>query len=339
MEEIRKNAKKLMEGFCRVCPVCNGKACAGEVPGMGGVGTGASFKANIKALSALRLNMKLIHHATAPDTRITILGKNLDLPVLAAPIGGVSFNMGDKITEKDYINAVLNGCHNREILGCCGDGVPDLIYEEGFAAIKSLNGNGIPFIKPWEDNELYVKLEKAEKAGASIVGMDIDASGLITLKLMGRPVIPRAPEKLQKIIEATSMKFILKGIMTPDDAKLAVDVGACGIVVSNHGGRVFDHTPGVAEVLPNIAKAVRGQITIMADGGIRSGGDVLKMLALGADAVMIGRPFSISAIGGLQQGVEKYIDGIKSELIQSMILTGCNDVQSVDKAVLFDESA
>ena len=246
MEEIRKNAKKLMKGFCRVCPVCNGKVCAGEVPGMGGVGTGASFKANIKSLSDFRLNMKLIHHVTAPDTRITILGKNLDLPVLAAPIGGVSFNMSDKITEKEYINAVLNGCHNRGTLGCCGDGVPDFIHEEGFAAIKSLNGAGIPFIKPWEDSELYVKLEKAKKTGASIVGMDIDASGLITLKLMGRPVIPRSAEKLQKIIETASMKFILKGIMTPDDAKLAVDVGASGIVVSNHGGRVFDHTPGVA---------------------------------------------------------------------------------------------
>jgi len=77
----------------------------------------------------------------------------------------------------------------------------------------------------------------------------------------------------------------------------------------------------------------------MADGGIRSGGDVLKILALGADAVMIGRPFSIAAIGGLQEGVEKYIDEIKSELIQSMILTGCNDISSVDKAILFNESA
>jgi len=121
MKEIRKNAKSLMEGFCRVCPVCNGKTCAGEVPGMGGIGTGASFKENIKALSSLRFNMKLIHHVTAPDTRITILGKNLDLPVIAAPIGGVSFNMGGRITEKDYINAVLRGCHKREILGCCGD--------------------------------------------------------------------------------------------------------------------------------------------------------------------------------------------------------------------------
>lgn len=77
----------------------------------------------------------------------------------------------------------------------------------------------------------------------------------------------------------------------------------------------------------------------MADGGVRSGGDVLKMLALGADAVMIGRPFAIAAIGGLQEGVETYVDEIKSELIQSMILTGCNDITSVDKAILFDESA
>jgi len=336
MEKIRKNAKKLMDGFCRVCPVCNGRACAGEVPGMGGIGTGASFKANIKALSDFRLNMRLIHHITEPDTYITLFGKKLEIPILAAPIGGVPFNMGGKISEEEYIFAVLQGCHNEGTIGCTGDGIPAFIHEAGFAAIRSLNGEGIPFIKPWEDKELYLKLDKAKDAGASIVGMDIDASGLITLKLMGRSVTPKPPGKLREIIKKTSMNFIIKGIMTPDDAKLAIEVGASGIVVSNHGGRVFDHTPGVAEVLPEISEAVQGQIVILADGGIRSGGDVLKMLALGADAVMIGRPFSIAAVGGLQEGVRKYIDQIRSELIQAMILTGCKDIASVDRSIIFD---
>ncbi len=336
MKEIRETAKDRMKGYCRVCPVCDGRACSGEVPGMGGLGTGASFRANVISLAARRFNMRLIHDAAEPETQTEFLGRKLALPVLAAPIGGVSFNMGGKISEEDYIQAVLEGCRDRGTLGCTGDGVPAFIHEAGYAAIRSLNGDGIPFIKPWEDLELYEKLEKAAVAGATIVGMDIDAAGLITLKLMGRPVSPKDTKKLREIIGRTSMKFILKGIMTPDQAKMAVDAGADAIVVSNHGGRVLDHTPGVAEVLPEVAAAVKGQITVLADGGIRTGGDVLKMLALGADAVMIGRPFSVAAVGGLKEGVIKYLDQLKSELRAAMVLTGCRDIKSVTRDILFD---
>jgi len=336
MKEVRANARKLMKGYCRVCPICDGRACAGEVPGMGGLGTGKSFIANVEALSSLRFNMRLIHDAKEPQTKVTILGKALDIPVIAAPIGGVSFNMGGKISEEDYIFSKLQGCVEKGTIGCTGDGVPDIIHETGFSAIKSVNGHGIPFIKPWDDKELFEKLKKAEKTGADIVGMDIDAAGLITLKLMGRPVTPKPLQKLRKIIEKTPMKFVLKGIMTPDQAKLAVDSGADAIAVSNHGGRVLDHTPGVAEVLPAIADAVKGQIAIFADGGVRTGGDVLKMLALGAEVVMIGRPFSIAAVGGLKDGVTKYLDQIKSELKSAMILTGCTDIKSVGRSVIFD---
>ena len=81
--------------------------------------------------------------------------------------------------------------------------------------------------------------------------------------------------------------------MTPDEAEIAVEVNAAAIVVSNHGGRVLDHTPGAADVLPEIAGRVKGKITILADGGVRTGADVLKLLALGADAVLIGRPLVI----------------------------------------------
>lgn len=134
------------------------------------------------------------------------------------------------------------------------------------------------------------------------------------------------------------MKFILKGIMTPDEAVLAVKAGADAIAVSNHGGRVLDHVPGAAEVLPGIADAVKGRITILADGGIRTGGDVLKMLALGADAIMIGRPFSIAALGGLKKGVIKYLEQIKSELVSAMVLTGCKRVTHVSRSILYKSS-
>lgn len=94
------------------------------------------------------------------------------------------------------------------------------------------------------------------------------------------------------------MKFLLKGIMTVEDAIAAERAGCDGIVVSNHGGRVLDHTPGTIEVLPAIAEQVKGRMAVLMDGGIRDGFDVLKALAFGADAVLIGRPFCLAAVGG-----------------------------------------
>ncbi len=337
MQDIRKRAKELMQGFCRVCPECNGKACAGEVPGMGGLGTASSFMNNIQALKRRNFNMRLLHEAVEPDTRVELLGLSLAMPLLAAPIGGVTFNMGGKITEAEYIGNKLAGCKDAGIIGCTGDGVPEFIHQEGFAAIKSLDGWGIPFIKPWEDEEFYTKLEKAQATGASVFGMDIDAAGLVTLRKMGRPVSPKPLSKLREIIARTPGAFILKGVMTPDEARMALDAGASAIVVSNHGGRVLDHCPGTASVLPAVAAAVKGQLAVLVDGGVRSGADILKMLALGADAVLMGRPFSIAVMGGGREGVVKYIETLRTELLQCMVLTGTASAKQVSPQILYAE--
>lgn len=334
MKEIRATAKKLMQGYCRVCPVCNGKACAGEVPGMGGLGTGSAFMANVEALSRVRLAMRLIHDTTAPDTSVEFLGQTLSLPVLAAPIGGVSFNMGGGRSEQEYIDAIIHGCVARGTLGCTGDGVPPFILDAASAALAAANGQGIPFIKPWEDQELLEKLERVLACGVPMVGMDIDAAGLITLRTMGRPVSPRSAKELRRIRERIPVPFILKGIMTPDQARLAVDAGVDAIVVSNHGGRVLDGTPGTAEVLPSVARAVGHLVPVLVDGGVRSGADALKMLALGARAVLIGRPFSVAAIGGLQSGVETYLDSLATELKQAMVMTGTASCRAVSSDIL-----
>ncbi len=334
MDEIRKRARELMKGVCRVCPVCDGRACAGEVPGMGGAGTGAGFWANVDSLAKVRLRMRLIHDVTEPDLTVDFFGDELALPVLAAPMGGVEFNLGGSLSEEAYFEAVLGGCADAGTRGGTADGAPDYIHQAAFKVIADLDGAGIPFIKPWADDELLRKLDGAQAAGAGVVGIDIDAVGLITLSLMGRPVTPRPAPALRQIIERYPLKFILKGIMTPEDAAAAFDAGAASIAVGNHGGRVLDHTPGTAEVLAGIAEKVRGQGLILADGGVRSGADAIKMIALGASAVMIGRPFAWAAIGGGRQGVVKYLAQIKSELLSAMILTGCPDVASIDRSVI-----
>lgn len=313
--ETRKKAKENLNGACRVCPVCDGKACAGEVPGMGGKGTGDAFKVNIEALSQVKLNMRVIHNAINPDTSIEIFGKKMSIPVFAAPVSGTTLNMGGKFNEMEYISWVIGGCLDGGILPMVGDTAVDSFLLDNLEELKKFKGEGIVIIKPWENSNVIKKIKLAEVAGAIAVGMDIDAAGLITLALHGKPVGPKNVEAIREIASSTKLPFILKGIMTVDEALLAVEAGVDAIVVSNHGGRVLDQTPGVADVLYEIAEAVKGKVKILADGGVRNGVDVLKMIALGADAVLIGRPFVTASFGGQREGVKNYIDGDRKSVV------------------------
>lgn len=336
LKDIRKKAKRIMGGRCRMCPSCDGRACAGEVPGMGGSGTGASFKNAVSALAEVNLNMRVIHDVIDPDLSCQVLGENLTLPVLGAPVAGVQINMGcEDITEAEYCLDFVAGCADAGILGCFGDAVPEFFFEAGLAALKETGGRGIPVLKPFEEEFLFPELDQVAEAGAPMVGMDLDAAGLIIPRLHGRPVYPKTPAQLKNIVAHTDLPMILKGIMTPDEAQLAVDVGAKGIVVSNHGGRVMDHLPGTAAVLPAIADKVKGQITILVDGGIRHGIDVLKMLALGADAVMIGRPLAVAVLGGGREGAKIYLESLKDELYSAMILAACSSIDSIGRHILY----
>ncbi len=333
-QELKKVAREKLKPYCRVCPVCNGVVCAGEVPGMGGVGTGSSFKANIEALNEIKLNLSTIHDVKNPDTSVEIFGHTISFPVMAAPITGTTYNMGGAVTEEIYTQEVISGCLMAGTLGWTGDGADPLMYGSGIEAIKKNNGKGIPIIKPRTQDEIIKRIRLAEEANAIAVGIDIDGAGLVTMALKGQPVSPKSPEEIEELVKATNLPFILKGIMTLREAQLAYELGVKAIVVSNHGGRILDHTPGVAEVLPEITEKLKGKITIIADGGIRSGVDVLKLLALGADAVLIGRPVVIAVFGNGREGLKLYFEIIKNELKQAMLLTGVASVKNVPKTIL-----
>lgn len=333
--EMLKNAREKLNGSCKVCKVCNGVACAGEVPGMGGKGSGQAFIENVRALERVKLNMRVIHNAADPDTSIELFGKKMDAPIFAAPITGTTLNMGGQLTEREYIEPVVEGCANTGIYAMVGDTAVDAFLIENLDVLKCHDGNGIVFIKPWDNENIIKKIRLAEEAGAFAVGVDIDACGLVTLSLHGKPVVPKDLEQIKELVKSTELPFILKGIMTVEDALMAVEAGADAIVVSNHGGRVLDFTPGSADVLPEIAKAVKGKIKILVDGGVRTGVDVVKMIGLGADAVLIGRPFVTASFGGATDGVETYVNKIKSEIKGAMILTGCSNISEIDEKVIY----
>lgn len=330
-----KEARRKFNGTCRVCRVCDGVACRGEVPGMGGKGTGSTFIENVKDLDKIKLNMRVIHDVDKVDTSLELFGRKLSLPVMAAPITGTSLNMGGLVTEKEYIVPVVEGCKNKGTLAMVGDTAIDQFLLDNLEVLDNNGGEGIVFIKPWENDNVIKKIREAEKVGAVAVGVDIDACGLVTLSLHGKPVKAKTVDEIKELVQSTELPFILKGIMTPDEAEKAVEAGVYGIVVSNHGGRVQDYTPGTADVLEDIAKVVNKRIKVFVDGGIRTGVDVLKMIALGADACLIGRPFVTASFGGEVEGVEMYIDRLKSELEGSMILTGCKNLESIDSRVIY----
>ncbi len=235
---------------------------------------------------------------------------------------GVSYNMGGGMSEEEFAQSVVDGAVSAGSLAWTGDGADPTMFDSGLAAIAANGGRGVPIIKPRSHEEIIARIRRAEKAGAVAVGMDVDGAGLVTMAQFGQPVGPKNADEIKDLVAATSLPFILKGIMTPDEADIAVRAGCAAIVVSNHGGRVLDHTPGVAEVLPTIAKTVAGKLTIFADGAVRSGSDALKLLALGADAVLVGRPIITGAFGGGTEGVTTILEKMRVELVQAMLLTG-----------------
>lgn len=333
--EIRQTAKERFKGICRVCRVCDGRVCAGETPGMGGTGTGSSFIANVEALAATKLNLRTIHDATEPDITFALFGYRLSMPILAAPVAGMRLNMGDAMPEADFVVAMIGGSRAAGSVGMTGDGPGPVVYSTGVDVTRANGGRGIPIIKPRLTEEIMARIRQAEEAGAWAVGVDVDAAGIFGMVRAGEPVGPKTVETWREIIATTDLPFVLKGIMTVEDAEASVEAGAAAIVVSNHGGRVLDHTPGTAEVLPEIAEAVKGDAFVLVDGGVRSGVDVLKMLALGANAVLVGRPLAIAAVGGGAEGVTMVLDQYADQLRSAMILTGCTSLDEVDKSILF----
>ena len=334
-KDMLKEARANLNGSCRVCKACNGVVCAGEVPGMGGKDTGSAFIQNFKSLQDVKINMRVIHNASNPDTSVELFGRKMKAPIFAAPITGTTLNMGGKISEREYITPVVEGCIDTGIYAMVGDTAVDSFLMDNLDVLKENNGQGIVFIKPWENHDIIKKIKLAEEAGAFAVGVDVDACGLVTLSMHGKTVVPKDVEALKELKVSTKLPFIVKGIMTVEDALLAVEAGVDAIVVSNHGGRVLDCTPGAADVLPSIAEAVKGKITILVDGGVRTGVDVLKLIGLGADGVLIGRPFVTASFGGGKEGVEMYVNKVIGEFEATMRLTGCETVKDIDSKVIF----
>lgn len=343
VEEIRSKAREKLKGYCGVYRECDGlpsRMCQGNsygaALGVGGIGTGSSFANNVKALARITLKMRLVGAHFTPDTGATLFGQRVSMPIYGAPVTGVNSFGGEKvISEKEFCRATILGCKEAETIGWRGDSFnydEDNLYS--IQAIKEAMGWGIKICKPREQVILKLILKQAEMAGALAVGIDVDGCGSYAMSLHNKPVFKKSLEEIRELADCTSLPFIVKGIMCPEDALEVMKAGVSAIVVSNHGGRVLDHTPGTADVLKDIVQAVEGKLTVLVDGGIRTGYDVLKMLALGADGVLIGRDILRAAVGGGIEGVKIQMEYFQKTLAKAMLMTGCPDLASINSSIL-----
>lgn len=330
--ECIENARPRLGKYCKACPECNGRACKNQMPGPGAKGIGDTAIRNYDKWKEIRVNMDTIAENKPVDTSLSLFGRTFKYPIFAGPVGAVQLHYGDCLDDVAYNDILVSACAKNGIAAFTGDGTDPNVMVAATKAIKNADGAGIPTVKPWNIETIREKMELVHESGAFAVAMDIDAAGLPFLKNLDPPAGSKTVSELRDIIQMAGTPFIVKGIMTVKGALKAKEAGASAIIVSNHGGRVLDQCPATAEVLESIVKALEGSgMKILVDGGIRSGTDVFKALALGADGVVIARPFVTAVYGGEADGVRAYIDKISTELEDTMKMCGVSSLDEITR--------
>lgn len=338
--EVRRRAQDKLVGICSVNKVCDGlpeRICMGQTYGqpigLGGVGKGLGFTENVRALDRIKIKTRVISEHVKPDTATSIFGKEISFPIMTSSLSGVKASMGGGMTEMQFATAALQGSVDAGTIGWIGNTADQGQELTGLEAIKEV-GTGIPILKPQANERLFELFKMAEDADAIAVGIDLDGCGSTFWERWGKPVYRKSVSDIRELADSTELPFLVKGIMSVEDALDALDAGVDGIDVSNHGGRIMDSTRGVADVLPEIVEATGGKVTITAGGGVRTGFDVMKMLALGADGVLVGRDMVRAVLGGGADGVRLQFEYMVKDLKRGMLLTSCNTVADIDQKVI-----
>ena len=329
--EILAAAKTEVGPYCKACPVCNGKACANAMPGPGCKYPGNVAARNFDKWQEICVNMDTLCPNADPDVSFELFGRRFTAPIFAAPLGAIDLHYGPKYKDPAYNSILIKAAYDYGLAAFSGDGVDPAIMKSAVQDMIQVEGVGMPTIKPWNKEAVFEKLDILNANKIFAAAMDVDGAGLPFLKAMNPNAGSKSVDEMKEIIDYADMPFIIKGIMTPNGARKAVEAGAAAIVVSNHGGRVQGGVPSTAEVLPSIVEAVKGQTVIFVDGGIRSGVDVFRALALGADAVLIGRPILPLVYAAGAEGFKVYMDKIIGELKSTMTMCGAATLKDITR--------
>ncbi|WP_206244265.1 alpha-hydroxy acid oxidase [Novosphingobium terrae] len=321
----------------------------------GGAGEEWTLQANERAYQAYSLAPRVLRGTGPPDLTGGLLGQAMSMPLVIAPTAFHRLAHADGESGTAWAAAQA--------------GIPmilSLAATEAIEAVAQAAG-----ICPWF--QLYIQpdlgftetlIRRAEAAGCPALVVTVDSpafgrrkrdqvhgftdlpSGFACENMREAPGLPPRQiafspalswHEIDWLRARTGLPILLKGIMHPRDARLAIEHGVDGIYVSNHGGRQLDGTAPTLSLLPAIAGEVAGQVPIFFDGGIRRGTDILKALALGADVVAIGRPVIWGLAAGGAAGVAALLEAFRDDLAHSLLLSGCGSPADLDPSMLLRE--
>jgi isopentenyl diphosphate isomerase/L-lactate dehydrogenase-like FMN-dependent dehydrogenase len=319
----------------------------------GGAGAEWTLHENRKAFGHFVIEPQFLRGQPAPDLSTTLMGITLPAPLLTAPVGGQGlFHMSADIgTAKGTAASGL-------LMTASGASTATL---EQISDAVGAGPKWYQIYLPADRGEAAALLQRVKAAGYSAVVFTIDALGAGNSEELQRTDFPvgralgaaaarvtagapgagikRGPQKksfgwddVEFIQKASGLPVLLKGVLSAALARKAVERGVAGIQVSNHGGRQLDGVPASMDVLGPIAEAVDKRVPIIVDSGFRRGGDVFKALALGADAVAMGRPVMYGLALGGSEGVKSVYDKLKQELSRTMQAAGAGRISDIGRA-------
>lgn len=319
-----------------------------------------TLRDNREAFNRIKIHYKVLVDVSNRNSSTEVLGQKISFPLIIAP---TAFH---KMAHQEGECAAAKAAMNAGTIMCLST-LSNTTLEE---VSESCNSNFWFQLYVFREKSVTEKLvRRVEKAGARAIVVTVDAPLLGTRERdvrnqfqlpTGLSVINLMPENKEELpsdkpdsglslyfnemldqslnwkdiewlASITKLPIILKGIVRPDDALRAIDYGAKGIVVSNHGGRQLDTSPATIEVLPSIAEAVNNRIDVLMDGGVRRGTDILKAVALGAKAVLVGRPVLWGLCYNGSNGVSDVLALLKKEFDLAMALAGCASVEDIQR--------
>lgn len=332
----------------------------------GGAADEITLRSNRSAWDALTLWPRVLRPLAGGHTRVPLLGRTLAHPILLAPIAFQRLAYPDGELALAYAAAALGA-------GVVLSTQASVSLEAVAGAVHPDPGRGPLWFQLYLQPDrgfTQTLVERAEAAGYEALVLTVDAPtsgardrerragfrlppgiGPVNLAGMQLPAPPRlatgqsalfdgllhhAPtwDDIAWLRSVTRLPVLLKGVLHPADARQAVDAGAAGLIVSNHGGRTLDTAPATATALPRVVQAVSGAVPVLVDGGIRRGTDVLKAMALGASAVLVGRPALWGLANAGAAGVAHVLRLLRDELEIAMALTGCATLADATPALL-----
>lgn len=289
--------------------------------------TGSTVRINREYIDSLTIEMRIIDTGDS-STETAYFGEKFQTPIMTGALS--------------HLNAICEEPLAKIAQGAKVCGAVNMLGIGDSAELESVIATGAKvakIVKPYKDEDLiYAKLKEAEEMGAFAVGMDVSFGfGGKRGDQMNRANImaPKSVRQLESYIGTTKLPFIMKGVLSRQDAEKSLEAGAAALVVSSHSGSALDYAVPPLKILPGIAELVKGKAVILVDGGIVRGSDVFKALALGADGVLMGRAVMAALAAEGASGVVKYLQGVNEELKRIMGITGCRTIGDIEPGLIW----